>query len=81
MSTSTRRRQLLQLSVVAGILLVFASGAAAQPTSPILERHEGDDYTRYELLAPESAQFRITYERDRDEAGSPLLLQHHPEGE
>ena len=62
MSTSTRRRQLLQLSVVAGILLVFASGAAAQPTSPILERHEGDDYTRYELLAPESAQFRITYE-------------------
>jgi len=27
-----------------------------------LERHEGDDYTRYELLAPESAQFRITYE-------------------
>ena len=62
MSTSTRRRQLLQLSVVAGILLAFASGAAAQPASPILERHEGDDYTRYELLAPESAQFRITYE-------------------
>ena len=62
MSTSTRRRQLLQLSVVAGILLVFAPGAAAQPPSPILERHEGDDYTRYELLAPESAQFRITYE-------------------
>ncbi|HSP89563.1 MAG TPA: hypothetical protein VLN08_01570, partial [Vicinamibacterales bacterium] len=62
MSTSTRRLQLLQLSVVAGILLVFASGAAGQPTSPILERHEGDDYTRYELLAPESAQFRITYE-------------------
>jgi len=62
MSTSTRRRQRLQLSVVAGILLAFASGAAAQPASPILERHEGDDYTRYELLAPESAQFRITYE-------------------
>ena len=41
---------------------MFASGAAAQPASPILERHEGDDYTRYELLAPESAQFRITYE-------------------
>ncbi len=41
---------------------MFATGAAAQPASPILERHEGDDYTRYELLAPESAQFRITYE-------------------
>ena len=62
MSTSTRRRQLLQLSVVAGILLVFASGAAPQQASPILEGHEGDDYTRYELLAPESAQFRITYD-------------------
>ena len=45
-----------------GILLAIASGAAAQPASPILERHEGDDYTRYELLAPESAQFRIIYE-------------------
>ena len=62
MSTSTRRRQLLQLVVFGGILLAFASGAAAQQASPILERHEGDDYTRYELLAPESAQFKITYE-------------------
>lgn len=62
MSTPTRRRQLLQLRLVAGSLLLFATGAAAQPASPIFERHEGDDYTRYELLAPESAQFRITYE-------------------
>ena len=29
---------------------------------PIVESHEGDDYTRYELLAPDSAQFRIVYE-------------------
>ena len=28
----------------------------------IVETHEGDDYTRYELLAPETAQFRIVYE-------------------
>jgi len=28
----------------------------------IVESHDGDDYTRYELLAPESAQFRIVYE-------------------
>ena len=62
MSTCTRCRQPLQLSVVGGILLAFSSAAAAQQASPILERHEGDDYTRYELLAPESAQFRITYE-------------------
>jgi hypothetical protein len=62
MSTAARRRPLLQLSVFGGILLAFASSASAQPASPILERHEGDDYTRYELLSPESAQFKITYE-------------------
>jgi hypothetical protein len=62
MSTSTRRPLLSQLLVCGGILLALASGAAAQQASPILERHEGDDYTRYELLAPESAQFKITYE-------------------
>ena len=62
MSTSTRRPHLSQLLACGGILLAFACGAAAQQASPILERHEGDDYTRYELLAPESAQFKITYE-------------------
>jgi hypothetical protein len=62
MSTAARRRPLLQLSVFGGILLAFASSASAQPASPILERHEGDDYTRYELLSPDSAQFKITYE-------------------
>jgi hypothetical protein len=62
MSTFTRRRQLPEMVVFGGILLAFATGAAAQQASPILERHEGDDYTRYELLAPESAQFKITYE-------------------
>jgi hypothetical protein len=62
MPTAARRRQLLQLSVFGAILLAFAWSASAQPPSPILERHEGDDYTRYELLAPESAQFKISYE-------------------
>jgi len=62
MPTAARRRQLLQLSLFGAILLAFAWTASAQPPSPIIERHEGDDYTRYELLAPESAQFKITYE-------------------
>jgi hypothetical protein len=62
MPAATRCRQLLHLSVCGGILLAFAGNAGSQPPSPILERHEGDDYTRYELLAPDSAQFRITYE-------------------
>jgi hypothetical protein len=53
------------LASVGVILLAVAPAAHAQstpPTSPILERHEGDDYTRYELLAPDSAQFKIVYE-------------------
>jgi hypothetical protein len=53
------------LASVGAILLAVAPAAHAQstpPTSPILERHEGDDYTRYELLAPDSAQFKIVYE-------------------
>ncbi|MFO7695233.1 MAG: hypothetical protein R6V57_19270 [Vicinamibacterales bacterium] len=60
MPTSTRRR-LLQLSMCGAILLAFSWSGSAQQ-SPILERHEGDDYTRYELLAPDSAQFKITYD-------------------
>jgi hypothetical protein len=55
----------LWLASVGAILLPVAPAAHAQstaPTSPIVERHEGDDYTRYELLAPESAQFKIVYE-------------------
>jgi len=62
MPAAASRRLSLQLNVCVGILLAFAWSASAQPPSPILERHEGDDYTRYELLAPETAQFRITYE-------------------
>ena len=60
MSTAARRQQLLQMSVFAGILLAITLTASAQTSSPIVERHEGDDYTRYELLAPGSAQFKIT---------------------
>jgi hypothetical protein len=53
------------LAPVGAILLAVSPAAYAQsapPASPILERHEGDDYTRYELLAPDTAQFKIVYE-------------------
>jgi len=43
-------------------LAVTTNAARGQAPSPILERHDSDDYTRYELLAPESAKFRIVYE-------------------
>jgi len=44
------------------MLAAFSAGARGQAPSPILESHEGDDYTRYELLAPGSGKFRIVYE-------------------
>ncbi len=44
------------------VLAALSPGVRGQAPSPILESHEGDDYTRYELLAPGSAQFRIIYE-------------------
>ena len=52
-----------------------APAAAAAPaphreTEPVVEAHEGDDYTRYELLAPETASFRITYEVTATQAGA-----------
>lgn len=54
----TRRPLIVLLSVMAAL----SARAGAQAPSPILESHEGDDYTRYELLAPGSAKFRIVYE-------------------
>jgi hypothetical protein len=59
------RCQVVLMSVVGAMLLAVAPVAYAQsapPASPIIERHEGDDYTRYELLAPDTAQFKIVYE-------------------
>jgi len=65
MCAPASRRQVSWLAPVGAILLAVSPAAYAQsapPASPILERHEGDDYTRYELLAPDTAQFKIVYE-------------------
>jgi hypothetical protein len=43
------------------LLRVFASAQHPAPKSPV-HQTETDEYTRYELLAPESASFRISYE-------------------
>lgn len=58
------------LPVALSFLFALSVGARAQVPSPILESHEGDDYTRYELLAPASAQFRIVYEVTATRAGA-----------
>ncbi len=52
------------------MLAAFSAGARGQAPSPILESHEGDDYTRYELLAPGSGKFRIVYEVTATTAGA-----------
>lgn len=77
MSTPVSRRQVLWFAVVGAILLAVAPAAYAQstpPASPILERHEGDDYTRYELLAPDSARFKIVYEVTATRPGARLYF-------
>jgi hypothetical protein len=65
------------LAPVGAILLAVSPAAYAQsapPASPILERHEGDDYTRYELLAPDTAQFKIVYEVTATRPGARLYF-------
>ena len=42
-------------------LLLLAALASTSTISPV-GAQDSDDYTRYELLAPETAQFRIVYE-------------------
>jgi hypothetical protein len=64
----------LKRGVIGIALLASTAGASAQTASPILERHEGDDYTRYELLAPDSAQFRIIYEVTATRPGARLFF-------
>jgi hypothetical protein len=74
MPVSAVRSQVLWLAAVGAILLAHAPAAYTQPASPIAERHEGDDYTRYELLAPGSAQFRIVYEVTATRVGATLFF-------
>ena len=54
----------MRISHVAGVLCVSAvvtATLAAQPSAPARQT-DADAYTRYELLAPGSARFRIIYE-------------------
>src|SRR3954469_103055 len=56
MTTLTRR----VLACALGNLCVAATAAAQTP--PVARQTQADDYTRYELLSPGSAKFRILYE-------------------
>jgi len=53
----------------------LASGARAQPPEAASPRQtQADDYTSYELLAPERQQFRILYDVSATTAGARVFL-------
>jgi hypothetical protein len=65
------------LAWVAGCVLAFHGAARAQVAADAIayptatgEQTETDEYTRYELLAPETASFRIYYEVTATTAGA-----------
>jgi hypothetical protein len=52
---------------IAPVILLFCAAAPhaqqpAAPAPPVVAQTETDEYTRYELLAPETASFKIFYE-------------------
>jgi hypothetical protein len=57
--------------LITGLVLFLAAPAWAQ--APQRQTQE-DDYTRYELLGPDTAQFRILYEVTATTAGAPYFF-------
>lgn len=66
-------RVLLTAALLTGALLPSLAGAQTPATSTAPQTQE-DDYTRYELLAPGSGQFRILYEVTATKAGAPYFF-------
>ena len=71
-------------SVATALLLVLAAGTDASADPPAAEKDaiylpaatvqtEADEYTRYELLAPETASFKIYYEVTATTAGARVF--------
>ena len=65
------RAMRFRFGCVAALVLCVSIGTAAQ--TPQRQTQE-DDYTRYELLAPDTAQFRILYEVTATTAGAPFFF-------
>ena len=57
--------------LAAALVCLSAFSAAAQPPQ---RQTQEDDYTRYELLGPDTAQFRILYEVSATTAGAPFFF-------
>jgi hypothetical protein len=63
--------RLMRITTVLAVLVAGCVSAAAQ--TPQRQTQE-DDYTRYELLGPDTAQFRILYEVTGTTAGAPYFF-------
>jgi len=59
----------MRLTVI--LLMLAAAPAWAQAPTP---QTQEDDYTRYELLGPDTAQFRIYYEVTATTPGAPFFF-------
>jgi len=66
----------LRLGFVLGFALPLASLANAESV-----QSEADEYTRYELLAPETASFKIYYEVTATTAGAKYFYKPDPQGQ
>ena len=60
----------LFLASLSFTMFATAVAVAQQTASPTITQTQADDYTRYELLAPGSARFRILYEVTATAPGS-----------
>jgi hypothetical protein len=72
-------KQMLRLGLITGLLLPLQPLANAETAAPpkdglyfpsAVEQTETDEYTRYELLAPDTASFKIYYEVTATTAGA-----------
>src|SRR5438445_11325224 len=67
-------------ATIAAVALLFcgttlnAQQPAANPGPVATQQTESDEYTRYELLAPETASFKINYEVTATTPGAKLYF-------
>ncbi len=74
MALSCAMHSRASITVPVAVLLLCAAIASTAAAQPVTRQTQEDDYTRYELLAPDTAQFRILYEVTGTTAGAPFFF-------
>ena len=82
-------KQLIYMAALCFVLPVFSVANIGPPAADkdglyfpaAVGQTEADEYTRYELLAPETASFKIYYEVTATTAGAQVLLQPDSQGQ